>query len=255
MVDWLAPARIRAELKPAVSESLPIIEVQRSVDSTNAELLRRVHALESGTVCLAEQQTAGRGRRGRTWESPLNANLYLSLLWRFPCKPAQLLGLSPLTGIALARALRERGAQVVLKWPNDLFWRGRKLGGILVEIGGAGPCHTVTGIGLNVAMPDDAVIDQPWTDLQRVLRQPVSRNHLAAGLLNELVPAYQSHTAPLSGAWAEFDALADQPVVLHSPAGRVSGIARGITDTGALRLETGGSVQSFHIGEVSLRLA
>ena len=94
-----------------------------------AAALRRA---PSGTVCLAERQTAGRGRRGRTWVSPFAANLYLSVLWRYPIGPAALGGVSLAAGVAVARVLAGLGvADLGLKWPNDLLWRGRKLGGLL----------------------------------------------------------------------------------------------------------------------------
>src|SRR5690606_21918768 len=145
-------------------------------------------------------QSGGRGRRGRGWESPLAASLYLSLARRFDSGLARLGGLGLVAGLAAAEVLHARGfGQVRLKWPND---RGvaapggslQKLGGRLVEGGGAtaGPVRAVVGIGVNVRMPDSAAraIDQPWVDLHALAGESVpKRNDLAAALLARLVPA------------------------------------------------------------------
>src|SRR6185369_14521141 len=105
--------------------------------STSSELLRRGVDAPSGTVVFAEQQSAGRGRRGRAWRLPLGANLMFSVLWRFDAGFAALAGLSLAVGAALAQALESIGVRnVALKWPNDLQVDGRKLGGILVEVSG-----------------------------------------------------------------------------------------------------------------------
>src|SRR5690606_4226150 len=136
--------------------------------------LRREPPVQGVAVLLAERQTAGRGRRGRHWASPLAANLYLSASRRYGGGLARLGGLSLAAGTAVAEALRALGASgVQLKWPNDLVIGGRKLGGLLVEGSGepAGAARAVVGLGLNVRMPETegGRIDQPWTDLGAVL--------------------------------------------------------------------------------------
>ena len=177
----------------------------------------------SGLVCLAEAQTAGRGRLGRRWASPFAASLYLSLLWRFdvPLKRMGLLSLA--AGAAVVRALRQTGVeQAGVKWPNDIFWRDRKLAGILVELGKTGDsgCYAVVGTGINVQMPAAIDIDQPWIDLAGILGEDggVSRNALAARILNQLLPALNafSQTPPASiiGHWQEYDVLKDRDVVV-----------------------------------------
>lgn len=250
---------IRAGLSAEASNRLAALEVLASVDSTNTRLLNAAErGRASGSVCLAETQTAGRGRRGRGWTSPPGGNLYLSLLWRFPAT-APLDGLSIATGIATARALRTLGASDVrLKWPNDVYHDQRKLGGILLESATGLERVVVAGIGLNVAMPDAAhsAIDQPWTDLATVLGQPPSRNRLAALLLDRLLPLHADWPAALPSLardWAEFDLLLGRPVQLLSGERRLHGIARGINDTGALRLATPTGMQRIDSGEVSLR--
>ena len=138
------------------------------------EALRRVEAGgRSGLVCTAEQQTAGRGRRGREWISPFGRNLYVSTVWEFTQGAAALEGLSLAVGVAVAQALKGLGLpEVQLKWPNDIQHEGKKLGGVLLEMVGdaSRQCQVVVGIGVNVAMPGAAAnaIDQAWTDISRM---------------------------------------------------------------------------------------
>ncbi len=124
------------------------------------------------SVWLNSRALAGAGwdAAGRRRLEPV---LALSLLWRFHLPPDALSGLSLATGIAVAHALQQLGVtEVGLKWPNDVWWRERKLGGILLESGSdAGVCYVVAGIGLNVNLPSSAgdLIDQPWVDLQEIM--------------------------------------------------------------------------------------
>ena len=257
--------RILAELSDVARAELSRLEVYPTLDSTNAYLLAGAGAgWPGGAVCLAEQQTAGRGRQGRSWLTPFGAGLALSLLWRFQTPPEALSGLSLATGIAVARALRNSAvSEVGLKWPNDVRWRERKLGGILLESGGVpGMFHVVAGIGLNVALsPQDAApIDQPWVDLQEILgAAPVARNRLAAELIGELIAVYlrfQKEGFPgFAEEWARFDRVRGRRVRLQLPNATVAGIARGVDATGALLLETeGGRISSYLGGEISLRV-
>ena len=264
----LAHSAIEAELTATVQAQMAGIEIYPSLDSTNAELLRRVSSSTGADyngplLCLADEQIGGRGRRGRSWYSPPGANLYWSLLWRFTQTPAQLLGLSVLTAIGTARALRALGVtDVGLKWPNDVLWHEQKLAGILLESSSTTQTDThstfvVSGIGLNVAMPNSTAIDQAWTDLRQILNRVVSRNTLAATLLNHIVPLYQQvaayHWPDLPALWAEYDSYANQLIQLHTPKYTVQGLAQGINQEGALRLASDQGVRSFSSGEVSLR--
>jgi BirA family biotin operon repressor/biotin-[acetyl-CoA-carboxylase] ligase len=259
----LSRAAIEAALTPAVLAQQLEIDRHSTLDSTNAELLRQINSptatYHRPKLCLAETQTGGRGRRGRSWYSPPGANLYSSLLWGFQQPPAQLLGLSALTAIAVAQALRELGAVGIgLKWPNDLLWQDRKLAGILLESSSTDKMtFVVAGIGLNVAMPPDNPIDQAWTDLHQVLGRFISRNTLVAALLNQLVPLYQQvqqgHWPDLALLWSEYDVCANQAVQLHTTQQTLQGLAQGIDANGALLLSRDGGLQTFTSGEVSLR--
>jgi BirA family transcriptional regulator, biotin operon repressor / biotin---[acetyl-CoA-carboxylase] ligase len=211
---------------------------------------------------MAERQTGGRGRRGKTWTSPLAAHLYLSVSRQFSGGLARLGGLSLVAGVAAAEALHECGyPDVRLKWPNDLLVDDRKLGGLLVEGGGehAGPVRAVIGLGVNVRMPQAvaAAIDQPWIDLAGLQAGLPSRNRVAAILLARLVPALDQFDAegltPFLARYGRFDALVGRTVAIHLGTVVQSGIALGIAGDGALRVDIGGEERLFHAGEVSVR--
>jgi BirA family biotin operon repressor/biotin-[acetyl-CoA-carboxylase] ligase len=262
-LELLERERILAALSNDTRGVLADLLLLPEVDSTNAELQRMVPGEQHAIAILAERQTAGRGRRGRSWYSPFARNLYLSLGWRFEAGAAELGCLPLVVSLAVHRALTASGLQGhFIKWPNDLVMGGRKLGGCLVELQGdaSGPCTAVMGVGVNVNMPRsaaaDAAIDQPWTDVGSSIGE-VSRNDLAAILLEELVAAAATYGttgfAPFQAEWAACDGLAGKPVSLVHGREQVSGVARGISERGGLRVEAPGGVLEFLSGEVQLR--
>lgn len=261
--DLLNLDAIRSRLSTSALTLLSGLEVLEDVDSTNLYLLRKKGTgAASGYACLAEQQHAGRGRLGRAWVSPFGCNIYISLAWRFsaPAPP----GLSLAVGVAVTRALRRAGVmEIGLKWPNDVVWRGRKLAGVLVDMvsDAAGSCYAVLGVGVNVSMPASAAphIDQPWVDLNAIVRAPLQRNMLAAQLLQELLltaHTVQAHgTSSFVAEWAQLDVLAGQAVTLREPGGHSTGVAHGIDADGALKISVDGVVRRYRYGEVSVRAA
>ncbi len=263
-LELLDAGAILAELAELGQGRIVRLEIHERIDSTNARLLAEGAAGASGgTVCLAERQTAGRGRRGRPWISPFGANLYLSLLWRYPQCPAALGGASLALGVAVAQVLRRCGIKDLgLKWPNDLLWRRHKLGGLLLEVSGEaqGPSALVAGLGLNFRMDVESArtIDQPWTDLDRALggRLP-GRNRLAAQLIDALAQTLvrygETGLEPFIPEWESFDLLRGELVRLRLGDRTVSGLHAGIGPDGSLRLRTPEGIRSFHAGEVSLR--
>lgn len=264
-LELLTLERVRSAMTAESLARLGQCELLFEVDSTNRRLLQQAAlGAPSGYACLAEHQSAGRGRRGRDWVSPFGANIYLSVLWRFASGPAALGGLSLAVAVGAARALQEQGIDdVALKWPNDLLWGGRKLGGILLEVAGeaAGPCHVVVGIGLNVRMGNaGSVIDQPWVDAETAQGGAVSRNVLAGRLLHHLLLVlgdYGQHgLAPWREEWMRLDAYRGRRVrLVFADTAAVEGIAAGIDETGALVLDCEGERRRFFSGEVSLRAA
>lgn len=240
------------------------VEVRLLCASTNAILMERARAAAVPQVLLAETQSGGRGRWGRSWQSPFGGGLYLSLLWPFPLVPAGLTGLSLACAVSIADVLRRQGArQVGLKWPNDIVSSSGKLGGILVELFGepAGPCSAVIGVGLNLRLgagPREA-IGQPAADLQQfigdaALRRNALAAHIVAGLARCCAGFPDTGLAPYQGRWAGYDLLAGERVVLQLPQGPVEGVARGIDARGALCLETAAGEESYFSGDLQLRL-
>ena len=259
-LELLAAEAITAATGPAARAELAGLEVDFETDSTQRQAQRLPPPTHGSRVHFAERQTAGQGRRGRAWHSPLAANLTVSIARRFAGGFAALSGLSLAVGVAVAEALREAGyPQVRLKWPNDLLADGRKLGGILIELRGEamGPCDAVVGIGINVRMPPgERGIDQPWCDLAS-LAPPPGRNALAARLLDHVLPALaqfdRDGLAPFAPRWAAFDALAGRPVRLHQGGQASDGIALGIDTSGALRVRHADGERAWHGGEASVR--
>lgn len=232
------------------------------IDSTNQFLLERVNQARAGECCLAECQTAGRGRRGKPWISPFGCQLILSMYWRLEQGMAAAMGLSLAVGVAVVEALESLGYQgVELKWPNDLYYQGRKLAGILVEMSGSAgaSCHLVIGVGLNLAMParEGERIDQAWAELRHINPELVDRNQLAARVIERLQTAMQTFEQRGLGsfvaAWNRLDHFAGRPVRLLMGDQEIRGIARGIDDRGALRLETEEGIKFYLGGEISLR--
>ena len=265
-LELLERERILAATTPPCADAISEIHVHLEVDSTN-NWLREValNGASSGTVCVAELQSAGRGRRGRTWVSPFAASLYLSLLWRANCGAAALGGLSLVTGIAILRALQSLGIEGAgLKWPNDVLAGRDKLAGVLIDVVGeaSGPCALIVGVGINMDLPDDKArtIDQAWTDMRRVGGDAVlSRNELAGRVLSELIPAMElferTGLQAFLDDWHRYDIVSGQRVELMLPNERVIGMARGIDEGGALLVDTRDGCRRFHSGDVSLRVA
>jgi len=263
-LSLLDKAWILSELDDADRESLTLFDVLDITDSTNKHLMERLtqgESLEAG-VCLAEMQTAGRGRRGRQWQSPFARNIYASIVWPFETGINGIEGLSLAVGVAVVESLTELGLDgVSLKWPNDILYEGKKLGGILIEIAGdvSDRCHVVVGVGLNVDMPIEemAGVDQPWIDMSTLMSSIPSRNRIAAVMLKRLFALLREFElrrfACYRAAWEAHNAHRDMPVRLLLGNGDVEGVMLGVDDSGALRLSVDGVEQVYIGGEISLR--
>ncbi|HID82386.1 MAG TPA: biotin--[acetyl-CoA-carboxylase] ligase [Chromatiales bacterium] len=256
----LDEAQIKAHLSPACKRLIPSFDLHYSLPSTNQYLCE--NASLSGEVCLAEKQTQGKGRNGRRWFSPPGQNIYLSIHWQFAELPQHAGLLSLAVGIAAARALHALGYKDVgLKWPNDLVLRGKKLGGILVDVSsrpGQG-MHLVAGIGLNVAMQISEEIDQPWISLFAVNPTAAkTRNVCVAKILNEVFNMLNqfAENGPtyVQTYWPDFDLAAGQEVMIITDGGEATGLGAGIDHQGRFKLQTKKGLIIFHQAEVSLRL-
>ena len=245
------------------------VEVVDQLDSTSSELLRRAQKSDvHGVVLAAEWQTAGRGRRGRTWTAIAGGSLTFSLGWGFEQGAGFLAGLSLAVGVAVARALEVAGFRgIALKWPNDIIHRHLKVGGILIEVNGdaLGPSTTVIGVGLNVRLPAIARKDipVPVTDLASIAgrgAKDIDRNRLLASLIAELAAVLEQYAkegfAPFAAEWQHRHAYQGKPVTLLLPDGAtVAGKVAGVDASGALVLADGPRRARFLSGEISLRRA
>ena len=239
------------------------LEVIDSCASTSSVLLDRVMPDQpSGSVVVCEQQTAGRGRRGRNWLSAPGDSLTFSLLWRFPSDMLPPAGLSLAVGVAAARALEGMGAAGVrLKWPNDILADGAKLGGILVETVAHGGQHVaVIGIGINVRLPREIAdaIAATAGALASVMPYAPSRNFLLANLLKALADMLdefgRTGFAGFVEEWLARNAHAGQRVsILAEDVDPIEGRFAGVDSDGALLLDTATGVRRIVSGEVSLR--
>lgn len=228
------------------------------IDSTNDFLLKKSC---DKAVCVAHCQDLGRGRRGRKWHSPLGQNLYFSYKTPIDKTKTNLIGLSAVVAILVAQALQNIGLnQVEIKWPNDIYVNGAKLGGILIDGITNQKSHYVIGIGLNLKMQDDkAQIDQPWCSLSDYL-QDFDYSNLVAQLSLQLQSFFDNFnqeniTAKLL-QWHKFDYLYDKAVCLIADTQKTYATAKGIDYLdGAIILQDSDGNQSKHnIGEISLRL-
>lgn len=243
-----------------VRTRLAALEVLWEVDSTNSRLLAQAAA--GPAACVAEFQSAGRGRRGRAWHAPFGAAVCVSLAYPFAQLPAGFGGIGLVAGVAVADALAALGyARVGLKWPNDLVIGDAKLGGLLVESRSeaGGNTRAVVGVGLNWRIPtaELARVEQPWTDLAAEPGTLVSRDALVAALLNSLMVALEEFAAhgfaPFRARWGAYDALVGRPVRVAVGADAIDGMAAGIDGEGALRVATADGVRRFTAGDVSVR--
>ena len=252
-LDFMTLSR---ELRPYQVFIKPII------DSTNQYILNNIEKLNKGDLCLAEYQTAGRGRRGRQWLSPFAGQMILSFYWQTDArKPID--GLSLVIGMAIAESLKQAGAQgISLKWPNDVLLNGRKLAGILIEIVNQqnGLLNLVVGIGLNLSIPkQDSQIDQPWAELVETLPD-LDRNQLIITIIKNIYHYLEEFehsgiTQAFRDKWREWDHFIGEEVNIITEKQIITGLEQGIDEQGYLLLEVNNKEpwQRFNGGEVSLR--
>ncbi|AOE50712.1 bifunctional biotin--[acetyl-CoA-carboxylase] ligase/biotin operon repressor BirA [Kangiella sediminilitoris] len=236
------------------------IDLRLVTDSTNEAL--KGEGFAHNRLVIAEYQSAGRGRRGRRWVSPLASNLYWSLGWKTQLPVQQLGGLSLVVGLAIVEALRQLEVTgVELKWPNDIRFQGRKLGGILIELSGdmVGGLQVIIGVGLNVHMSDRVTetIEQDWMNLQE-LKSGISRQEVLVEIIRQLGVYLEQfekqgfHT--FLDEWQKVDECYNQKVSIIQGDETINGCGAGVDENGAFLLQTGKGMKPVYAGEVSLRL-
>ena len=236
----------------------------KSINSTNvkAHELAAQGALH-GSVVLADKQTAGRGRRGRQWDSPPGENLYFTLLLypKLPARKASMLTL--VMALAVGKALGEvTGHEIWIKWPNDVVLNGKKVAGILTEMQARDDKidHVIIGVGVNVARREfKGELAEKATSLENEVENQVTREALLAGILEHFEILYEmfclkGNMKDLRQAYESYLINKGRQVLVLDPAGEFTGIALGINDTGELQVQLkDGTVQSVYAGEVSVR--
>ena len=229
------------------------IHYQPIISSTNEWILQNIPSFKKGDICVAEYQTAGRGRRGRQWLSPFAGQIIFSFYWTFDPKKS-IEGLSLVIGLAITEVLN-----VQVKWPNDILLDGRKLGGILVEIANHknGMLNLVIGVGINVSLPKQTEISQPYAEVCEI-DPDVERQTLLPKLIQHLytrLNIFEKNgiNMEFQQAWKSYNAFSNSEVNVLTEQGAISGIEQGIDEHGYLKVLCGNKIQMFNGGEVSLR--
>ena len=229
------------------------VHYQPVMSSTNEWILQNIPNLNKGDLCLTEYQMAGRGRRGRQWLSPFAGQMIFSFYWTFDPKKS-IEGLSLVIGLAIAEVLN-----VQVKWPNDILFDGRKLGGILVEIANHknGLLNLVIGVGINVSLPMQTEISQPYAQLSE-MDPDIDRQTLFPTLIQHLYVRLERFekegiNAEFQQAWQNHNAFFNSEVNVITEQRVISGIEQGIDERGYLRVQCGAELKMFNGGEVSLR--
>ena len=239
------------------------INVVTEVDSTNSFLLESDRKFfVNGCVCTAEAQPRGRGRRGRPWVAVPYQDIMLSIGWRFD-RSRPLSGLSLAVGMTVADVLRRYGVEELgVKWPNDLVWQQRKLGGILIDSrAGQHDLRLVAGIGLHVAS-ERRLSDTPsqaWVGLAEILDNNVDRNRLVADFIGTLHSMFIEFArvgfGPWRRRWEDYCVAQGKTVCIGDGTSDIIGIVQGIDSEGALLVcDATGATHRFLNAEVTLRL-
>lgn len=231
-------------------------------DSTNLQACRLGdEGAAEGLVVVADQQTAGKGRMGRKWESPAGVNLYLSILLRPDILPFEAPKLTFLSAVAVCRAIqRSCGLQASVKWPNDVLLNGAKVAGLLNEMSSETDRvnYVVLGIGVNLNMqreqfPDD--LRYPATSLALEAGNDLSRLDFTRALLEEIDSLYMTYleqgSEPIMSAWTELCDMVGRDVVVDSGDKQLQGVVAGLGEDGALLVKNSlGEVEPVYAGDV-----
>jgi BirA family biotin operon repressor/biotin-[acetyl-CoA-carboxylase] ligase len=245
------------------------ISILDQVESTNDYLLENIR---SDSRCglpyhavVAEQQTKGRGRRGREWQSPYGHNIYFSLAWCCNKDPLELSGLSLAAAIAIIRTLERFGIKgLEVKWPNDIYYHDKKLAGVLIDLVGESHGRTtmIIGMGINTYISNKTGedISQPWVSIHDILGEFIDRNKLIGTLSQEVIKMIHqfddAHLEPFLKEWNKHDCFSGKEVVLFNAEKKIQGVMQGIGDHGELLLlDDTGQVKKHISGELSLRKA
>ena len=236
-----------------------VLEVFDTISSTNDYLLRKEKNKNKDIkICIAEEQTKGRGRRGKSWISPKFKNIYFSL--NSYLKKEDLSGLSIAVALSVSKVLTKINVMSLIKWPNDLLVGNKKICGILIETAKVGELtKVVIGIGINVNMEYSELIDQEWTSIKLEKKQSVDRNSIIAEMINQLCITLnkfeQEEFDYFLKKFTSLDLLKDKEFTLKDKPNETF-IGKGIDNKGLLIAQNlkDQRIVKFSSGEVSLKL-
>ena len=252
---------LRAEIGGRVSTWPVELHYFPACESTNKECQQLA---QHGSIVLAERQTAGRGRRGNVWHSPLASNIYCSIGLQKTLEARYLGLLSLQVGICIAQVLREQGFDAAeLKWPNDVLLDGKKLGGILIETRAltVDTFFLVIGFGLNVHLDESTIqaINQPAVSLSQHSARAINRQLLLAEIISRIMNSIMQFDLHRIDAllieFNQYDCLRGLPVVVKNAGQEIHGVHLGIAKTGEIQVRTDRGVELFSAAEISLRRA
>jgi len=260
--DVYAKHEIVSKLSSEINCNSVDLSLFVSIDSTNTYLKNISNAENKLLICIADQQTHGRGRRGKTWLASFGSNICFSLRQRLALSPVVSTGASLVAGLSIVKALSALGYdELEIKWPNDIYCSNKKLGGVLIEVVGIKPdsIELIIGVGLNVLMPEANEIDQPWIDLKQITAGELpSRNIIVVTIINQLVAdmrLFESQgLSVFMDDWAQYDYLFGKQITVKQESGDISGKAVGLSQTGELKVEFESRTKIINAGEVSVRL-
>ena len=250
------------KIRKKLTDKKSKLSLFESIDSTN-EYLRSIRQPRIIHFCLAEQQTAGRGRLGRTWHSPFGKNIYLSCLYPFQKDISELAGLSLVVSLAILSTMKEFGIHedVQVKWPNDILCRNKKISGTLIEVQAEshGASHAIIGIGINTNMllDESGQISQLWTSMRHASGEYLDRNLVCATLMNQLLAYLHRFDSEGFSAfmqeWVAAEGMQGKQVSVKTVSEIVTGEAVGINLQGHLLLKLAdGKIRAFSSGDTSV---
>ncbi len=260
---------IQANINPKNRVLIEQYFILETVDSTNTFIADYPSSPGTMTVCMAEKQTAGKGRQGKAWYSSPNKNIMLSINWHFSKWLDNLPLASLAVAVAISEALSETGIETQVKWPNDIYLKGKKVGGILIETNreSTDACRLIIGCGINVDVQDmDEDIDQPYTDLNSYLPEnltTISRNHVIALILDNFCEILTQFSFPVTHPviiklWKQRALFLNETVLIYRKSSQsllFKGVIIDVTDNGSLVLETeNGKRHELLESDVTIRL-
>lgn len=238
------------------------LEIFESIPSTSYYLKNKT-PLKHLSFCLAEHQSKGRGRLGRSWSSPFGRNIYCSFTYTFNKDISEMSGLSLVIGILIAKALKSLNPKLNprLKWPNDIYINDQKMGGILIDLiaEAHGNCTAIISMGLNINMKDVTLedIDQPWTSLEDILNEKLDRNVVIVRMVESILKGMETFhklgIEPFLPEWKDYDLLEGEKISVSTGKEVISGTSKGISPQGYLLLELPtGKIGRFSYGDTIL---